>query len=34
MMPGNQRSTARETHLGLVTGNLAEANMDEETVAG
>ena len=34
MMPGDQRSTARETHLGLVTGNLAEANMDEETVAG
>ena len=34
MMPGSQRSTARETHLGLVTDNLAEANMDEETVAG
>ena len=34
MMPGSQRSTARETHLGLVTDNLAEANIDEETVAG
>ena len=34
MMPGSQRSTARETHLGLVTDNLVEANMDEETVAG
>ena len=31
---GSQRSTARETRLGLVTDNLAEANMDEETVAG